>query len=115
MLATSLWTFDKSRMQPFEWVQIVDSVWDIGIDDGFEIRKWVMIALLIGDTNISGSYDVTTEFVLHGYDSEGGHLVPRLMAGAYIGQLRLSRSFSTLHQASIPGRYRYRLYRHRLV
>jgi hypothetical protein len=28
-------------------------------------------AFLIGDTNISGSYDVTTEFVLHGYDSEG--------------------------------------------
>ena len=28
-------------------------------------------AFLIGDTNISGSYEVMTEFVLHSYDSEG--------------------------------------------
>jgi hypothetical protein len=28
-------------------------------------------AFLIGDMNISGSYELTTEFVLHGYDSEG--------------------------------------------
>jgi hypothetical protein len=54
------------------WVQIVDGVWDIGIDG--RIRNTQMgydRAFLIGDTNISGSYDVTTEFVLHGYDSEG--------------------------------------------
>jgi hypothetical protein len=53
------------------WVQIVDGVWDIGIDG--RIRNTQMgydRAFLIGDTNISGSYDVTTEFVLHGY-SEG--------------------------------------------
>jgi len=54
------------------WVQIVDGVWDVGIDG--RIRNTQMgydRAFLIGDTNISGSYDVTTEFVLHGYDSEG--------------------------------------------
>jgi hypothetical protein len=54
------------------WVQIVDGVWDIGIDG--RIRNTQIgydRAFLIGDTNISGSYDVTTEFVLHGYDSEG--------------------------------------------
>jgi hypothetical protein len=54
------------------WVQLVDGVWDIGIDG--RIRNTQMgydRAFLIGDTNISGSYDVTTEFVLHGYDSEG--------------------------------------------
>jgi hypothetical protein len=54
------------------WVQIVDGVWDIGIDG--RIRNTQMgydRAFLIGDTNISGSYDVATEFVLHGYDSEG--------------------------------------------
>ena len=53
-------------------VQIVDGVWDIGIDG--RIRNTQMgydRAFLIGDKNISGSYDVTTEFVLHGYDSEG--------------------------------------------
>jgi hypothetical protein len=54
------------------WVQIVDGVWDIGIDG--RIRNTQMgydRAFLIGDTNISGSYDVATEFVLHGYNSEG--------------------------------------------
>jgi hypothetical protein len=54
------------------WVQIVDGVWDIGIDG--RIRNTQIgydRAFLIGDTNISGSYDVMTEFVLHGYDSEG--------------------------------------------
>src|SRR5215471_19332620 len=54
------------------WVQIVDGVWDIGIDR--RIRNTQIgydRAFLIGDTTISGSYDVTTEFVLHGYDSEG--------------------------------------------
>jgi hypothetical protein len=53
------------------WVQIVDGVWDIGIDG--RIRNTQMgydRAFEIGDTNISGSYDVTTEFVLHAYDSE---------------------------------------------
>jgi hypothetical protein len=55
-----------------KWVQIVDGVWDIGIDG--RIRNTQMgydRAFVIGDTNISGSYDVTTEFVLHAYDSEG--------------------------------------------
>jgi hypothetical protein len=54
------------------WVQIVDGVWDIGIDG--RIRNTQMgydRAFLIGDTNISGSYEVMTEFVLHSYDSEG--------------------------------------------
>jgi hypothetical protein len=54
------------------WIQIVDGVWDIGIDG--RIRNTQIgydRAFLIGDTNISGSYDVMTEFVLHGYDSEG--------------------------------------------
>ena len=49
------------------WIQIVEGVWDIGIDG--RIRNTQMgydRAFLIGDTNISGSYDVTTEFVLHG-------------------------------------------------
>jgi hypothetical protein len=54
------------------WVQIVDGIWDVGLD--YRIRTTQTgydRAFLIGDTNISGSYDVTTEFVLHGYDSEG--------------------------------------------
>ena len=54
------------------WVQIVDGVWDIGLDR--RIRNTQMgydRAFVIGDTNISGSYDVTTEFVLHGYGNQG--------------------------------------------
>ena len=54
------------------WVQIVDGVWDIGIDG--RIRNTQIgydRAFVIGDTNISGSYDIVTEFVLHGYDPEG--------------------------------------------
>ena len=53
------------------WVQIVDGVWDIGIDG--RIRNTQIgydRAFLIGDTNISGSYDIMTEFVLHGYDNK---------------------------------------------
>ena len=53
-----------------ELVQIVDGVWDIGIDG--RIRNTQIgydRAFLIGDTNIAGNYDIMTEFVLHGYDS----------------------------------------------
>jgi hypothetical protein len=54
------------------WVQIVDGVWDIGIDGRIRTTQTGYDrAFLIGDTNISGSYDVRTEFVLHSYDSEG--------------------------------------------
>jgi hypothetical protein len=54
------------------WVQIVDGVWDIGIDG--RIRNTQIgydRAFLIGDTNISGNYDIRTEFFLHSYDDLG--------------------------------------------
>jgi hypothetical protein len=55
------------------WVQIVDGVWDIGIDGRIRTTQTGYDrAFLIGDTNISGSYDVRTEFVLHSYDSYWG-------------------------------------------
>jgi hypothetical protein len=55
------------------WVQIVDGVWDIGLGGRLRnTQRGYDRAFLIGDTNISGSYDVTTEFVLHGYDSYPG-------------------------------------------
>lgn len=55
------------------WVQIVDGIWDVGLD--YRIRTTQTgydRAFLIGDTNISGGYDVTTEFVLHSYDTYWG-------------------------------------------
>ena len=52
-----------------KWVQIVDGVWDIGIDGRIRnTQRGYDRAFVIGDTNISGSYDITTEFVLHGND-----------------------------------------------
>jgi hypothetical protein len=53
------------------WVQIVDGVWDIGIDGRIRTTQvGYDRAFVIGDTNISGSYDIMTEFVLHGYDNK---------------------------------------------
>jgi hypothetical protein len=55
------------------WIQIVDGVWDIGLEGRIRnTQRGYDRAFLIGDTNISGSYDVATEFVLHGYDSYPG-------------------------------------------
>src|SRR5215467_1309573 len=54
------------------WVQIVDGVWDIGIDGRIRTTQvGYDRAFVIGDMNISGSYDIMTEFVLHGYDPTG--------------------------------------------
>ena len=51
-----------------KWVQIVDGVWDIGIDGRIRTTQiGYDRAFVIGDTNISGSYDIMTEFVLHGH------------------------------------------------
>jgi hypothetical protein len=55
------------------WVQIVDGKWEIGPDNRIRnTQRGYDRAFLIGDINISGSYDVTTEFVLHGYSCAGG-------------------------------------------
>ena len=47
-------------------VQIVDGVWDIGLDHRIRTRQiGYDRAFVIADTNISGDYDLTTEFVAH--------------------------------------------------
>jgi hypothetical protein len=47
-------------------VQIVDGVWDVGLDGRIRTAQiGYDRAFAIGDMNISGSYDITTEFVLH--------------------------------------------------
>jgi hypothetical protein len=52
-------------------VQIVDGVWDIGLDYRIRARQiGYDRAFAIGDTNISGDYDLTTELVVH--DNNGG-------------------------------------------
>jgi hypothetical protein len=49
-------------------VQIVDGKWEIGPDNRIRnTQTGYDRAFLIGDKNISGSYDVTAEFVVHGY------------------------------------------------
>ena len=53
-------------------VQIVDGKWEIGPDNRIRTTQvGYDRAFLIGDKNISGSYDVKTEFVLHSYSCAG--------------------------------------------
>jgi hypothetical protein len=53
-------------------VQIVDGKWEIGPDNRIRTTQvGYDRAFLIGDKNISGSYDVETEFVLHSYSCSG--------------------------------------------
>ena len=55
------------------WVQIVDGKWEIGPDNRIRnTQRGYDRAILVGDQNISGSYDVRTEFVLHEYSCAGG-------------------------------------------
>ncbi|MFL6354656.1 MAG: hypothetical protein ACJ74Z_22780 [Bryobacteraceae bacterium] len=54
------------------WIQIVDGRWQIGPDNRLRnMQVGYDRAFLIGDTNISGSYDIKTEFVLHSYSCAG--------------------------------------------
>jgi hypothetical protein len=54
-------------------VQIIDGKWEIGPDNRLRnTQKGYDRAILIGDQNISGSYDVRTEFVVHEYSCAGG-------------------------------------------